>query len=74
MNEPQFRLSDAEEDEMFKKAIMNAKKKHRNELFAAYLQGKRDQIYWETKWEDLHPIGKYRVKKKFLKWYHSLKV
>ncbi len=24
MNEPQFRLSDAEEDEMFKQAIMNA--------------------------------------------------
>jgi hypothetical protein len=21
-------------------------------LFAAYLQGKRDQIYWSTKWEE----------------------
>jgi hypothetical protein len=37
-------------------------------LFAAYLQGKRDQIIWNTKWEELAPIGKYRVAKQFLKW------
>ena len=41
-------------------------------LFAAYLQGKRDQIYWSTKWEDYEPIGKYRVMKQFLKWYSTV--
>jgi len=37
-------------------------------LFAAYLQGKRDQIYWTTKWEELESIGKYRIIKQFLTW------
>ena len=37
-------------------------------LFAAYLQGKRDQIYWPTKWEELEPIGKNRIIKQFLTW------
>ena len=37
-------------------------------LFAAYLQGKRDQIYWSTKWEELEPIGKYRIMKQFFTW------
>jgi hypothetical protein len=46
---------------------------NRNQLFAAYLQGKRDQVYSQTKWEYFHPIGKYRVKKKFLKWYNRRK-
>lgn len=41
-------------------------------LFAAYLQGKRDQIYWSSKWEDYEPIGKYRVMKQFLKWYSTV--
>jgi len=41
-------------------------------LFAAYLQGKRDQIYWSSKWEDYEPIGKYRVMKQFLKWHSTL--
>ena len=41
-------------------------------LFSAYLQGKRDQIYWSTKWEDLEPIGKYRVMKQFLRWYSTV--
>lgn len=41
-------------------------------LFSACLQGKRDQIYWPTKWEDYEPIGKYRVMKKFLKWYSTV--
>ena len=41
-------------------------------LFAAYLQGKRDQIYWSSKWEDYKPIGKYRVMKQFLKWYSTV--
>ncbi len=41
-------------------------------LFAAYLQGKRDQIYWSTKWEDYEPIGKYRVMKQFLRWYSTV--
>ena len=43
-------------------------------LFSAYLQGKRDQIYWATKWEDLTPIGKYRMMKQFLNWYQTLKL
>ena len=38
-------------------------------LFNAYLQGKRDQIIWPTKYEELEPVGKYRVIKKFLNWY-----
>ena len=37
-------------------------------LFTAYLQGKRDQIYWSTKWEELEPIGKYRMMKQFFTW------
>ena len=37
-------------------------------LFAAYLQGKRDQIFWPTKWEELETIGKYRIIKQFLTW------
>ncbi len=41
-------------------------------LFAAYLQGKRDQIYWATKWEDYSPIGKYRIMKQFLRWYSTV--
>jgi len=41
-------------------------------LFSAYLQGKRDQIYWATKWEELTPIGKYRVMKQFLTWYSTV--
>ena len=41
-------------------------------LFAAYLQGKRDQLYWSSKWEDYEPIGKYRVMKQFLKWYSTV--
>jgi hypothetical protein len=41
-------------------------------LFAAYLQGKRDQIYWSSKWEDYKPIGRYRVMKQFLKWYSTV--
>jgi hypothetical protein len=41
-------------------------------LFAAYLQGKSDQIYWPTKWEDYEPIGKYRVMKQFLKWHSTV--
>jgi hypothetical protein len=41
-------------------------------LFAAYLQGKRDQIYWSTKWEDYEPIGRYRVIKQFLKWHSTV--
>ena len=41
-------------------------------LFSAYLQGKRDQIYWSTKWEDLEPIGKYRVMKQFIRWYSTV--
>lgn len=43
-------------------------------LFSAYLQGKRDQIYWATKWEELTPIGKYRMMKQFLAWYQTLKL
>ena len=43
-------------------------------LFSAYLQGKRDQIYWATKWEELKPIGKYRIIKQFLNWYQTLKL
>lgn len=43
-------------------------------LFSAYLQGKRDQIYWATKWEELKPIGKYRMMKQFLAWYQTLKL
>ena len=43
-------------------------------LFYAYLQGKRDQIYWATKWEELKPIGKYRIMKQFLAWYKTLKL
>jgi hypothetical protein len=43
-------------------------------LFIAYLQGKKDQIYWATKWEDYEPIGKYRVIKKFLTWYSTLEI
>ena len=43
-------------------------------LFSAYLQGKRDQIYWATKWEELKPIGKYRIMKQFLAWYKTLKL
>ena len=43
-------------------------------LFSAYLQGKRDQIYWATKWEELKPIGKYRIMKQFLAWYQKLKL
>ena len=43
-------------------------------LFSAYLQGKRDQIYWATKWEELKPIGKYRMIKQFLNWYQTLKL
>ena len=41
-------------------------------LFAAYLQGKRDKIYWATKWEDYEPIGKYRIMKCFLIWYSKV--
>lgn len=41
-------------------------------LFKAYLQGKRDQTIWATKWEDLEPIGKYRVMKQFLRWYSNV--
>ena len=41
-------------------------------MFAAYLQGKRDQIYWPSKWEDYEPIGKYRVMKQFLRWYSTV--
>ena len=41
-------------------------------LFSAYLQGKRDQIYWATKLEELTPIGKYRVMKQFLTWYSTV--
>lgn len=40
-------------------------------LFSAYMQGKRDQIYWPITWEELAPIGKYRVMKQFLKWYST---
>ena len=43
-------------------------------FFSAYLQGKRDQIYWATKWEELKPIGKYRIMKQFLSWYKTLKL
>ena len=43
-------------------------------LFSAYLQGKRDQIYWATKWDELKPIGKYRIIKQFLNWYQTLKL
>ena len=43
-------------------------------LFSAYLQGKRDQIYWATKWEELTPIGKYRMMKQFLALYQTLKL
>lgn len=43
-------------------------------LFFAYLQGKRDQIFWATKWEELTPIGKYRMMKQFLAWYQTLKL
>ena len=43
-------------------------------LFSAYLQGKRDQIYWATKWEELKTIGKYRMIKQFLNWYQTLKL
>jgi hypothetical protein len=50
----------------------NSQKVDKRLLFAAYLQGKRDQIYWPTKWEDYKPIGKYRVMKQFLKWYQSI--
>jgi hypothetical protein len=48
-------------------------KEFRNKMFLSYLQGKRDQIYWSTKWEDYEPIGKYRVIKQFLKWYNENK-
>ena len=43
-------------------------------LFSAYLQGKRDQLYWATKWEELKTIGKYRMIKQFLAWYQTLKL
>ena len=43
-------------------------------LFSAYLQGKRDQIYFATKWEELKSIGKYRMIKQFLNWYQTLKL
>ena len=43
-------------------------------LLSAYLQGKRDQIYWATKWEELKPIGRYRIMKQFLNWYQTLTV
>jgi hypothetical protein len=43
-------------------------------LFAAYLQGKRDQIIWNTKYEELAPIGKYRVAKQFLKWVETKQI
>ncbi len=49
----------------------NIIKNEKKILFEAYLQGKRDQIYWPTEYEKLTLIGKYRIIKQFLKWYYE---
>jgi len=59
--------SDSPQSQQLKKAGVNKRL-----LFAAYLQGKRDQIVWPSKWEDYTTIGKYRVIKQFLKWYSTV--
>lgn len=48
--------------------------KLKRQMFNAYLQGKRDQIVWSTKWEDLRSVGKYRIAKTFLIWYTENKI
>jgi hypothetical protein len=53
--------------------IVNEKQNKRL-LFAAYLQGKRDQLMFPLIWENVTSYGKYKVMKQFLKWYETLNI
>ena len=51
---------------------MSKDKQKRDALFF-YINGYNDSNYWGLTFETLHPIGKYRLLKQFLKHYKQLK-